>query len=70
MMVRWLRDYQIDGFRCDYASGVPTDFWEAAAAGARSRPPGHCLARESDDPALLQQRLRNRLRLGFLPYDE
>ena len=31
MLVRWLRDYGLDGFRCDYASGVPTDFWEAVA---------------------------------------
>ncbi|HEX6637975.1 MAG TPA: alpha-amylase family glycosyl hydrolase, partial [Steroidobacteraceae bacterium] len=29
MLVRWLREYDLDGFRCDYASGVPTDFWEA-----------------------------------------
>ena len=27
MMVHWLKDFDLDGFRCDYAAGVPTDFW-------------------------------------------
>lgn len=26
----WVDTYGIDGFRCDYAGGVPTDFWEEA----------------------------------------
>ena len=39
MLVRWLRDYGLDGFRCDYASGVPTRFLGIRAPGARSRPP-------------------------------
>lgn len=30
MMVWWVRDVGIDGFRCDVAELVPTDFWEAA----------------------------------------
>jgi glycosidase len=30
MMNYWLRDYQVDGFRCDVAPTVPVDFWEAA----------------------------------------
>jgi glycosidase len=30
MMARWLREYALDGFRCDVAGLVPTDFWEAA----------------------------------------
>jgi glycosidase len=28
MMVWWVRDVGIDGFRCDVAELVPTDFWE------------------------------------------
>ena len=28
MLVHWLRDFDLDGFRCDFAFGVPTDFWE------------------------------------------
>lgn len=30
MMKYWVRDIGIDGFRCDVAELVPTDFWEAA----------------------------------------
>lgn len=29
-MLFWVRDMDIDGFRCDVASEVPTDFWEDA----------------------------------------
>ena len=28
----WIRDYDLDGFRCDVAGFVPTDFWETARA--------------------------------------
>lgn len=30
MMLYWVRDVGIDGFRCDVAEMVPTDFWEDA----------------------------------------
>ena len=30
VMKYWLRDYGVDGFRCDVAWTVPVDFWEAA----------------------------------------
>jgi glycosidase len=32
MMVYWVRDVGIDGFRCDVAELVPTDFWEETRA--------------------------------------
>jgi glycosidase len=32
MMVWWVRDIGIDGFRCDVAELVPTDFWNEARA--------------------------------------
>ncbi len=32
MMIWWVRDVGIDGFRCDVAEMVPTDFWESARA--------------------------------------
>ncbi|MEE4317596.1 MAG: alpha-amylase family glycosyl hydrolase [Erythrobacter sp.] len=31
-LVYWVREYGIDGFRCDVAGYVPTDFWETARA--------------------------------------
>lgn len=35
-MVYWVREADIDGFRCDYAEGVPLDFWEEAITALRS----------------------------------
>ncbi len=54
MMVRWLRDYKVDGFRCDYASGVPTDFWEALRPELDRVRPDLAFLAESDDPVLLE----------------
>ena len=55
MLVRWLRDFEFDGFRCDYASGVPTDFWESVRPALDQARPGIVLLAESDDPALLRK---------------
>lgn len=30
MLKYWVRDFDLDGFRCDVAEEVPTDFWENA----------------------------------------
>lgn len=30
MLKFWVREYNMDGFRCDVAGAVPTDFWEKA----------------------------------------
>lgn len=30
MLKYWLRAFDLDGFRCDVAGEVPTDFWENA----------------------------------------
>jgi glycosidase len=54
MLVRWLRDYQLDGFRCDYASGVPRDFWEAVRPQLDQVRPGLAFLAEADDPMLLR----------------
>ncbi|HTB84211.1 MAG TPA: alpha-amylase family glycosyl hydrolase [Candidatus Sulfotelmatobacter sp.] len=32
MLTYWVREFDVDGFRCDTAYTVPTDFWEAARA--------------------------------------
>ena len=29
-MKYWVEEYDVDGFRCDYAAGVPEDFWREA----------------------------------------
>src|SRR6266481_6445322 len=32
MLKYWIREFDLDGFRCDVAADVPTDFWEKARA--------------------------------------
>jgi glycosidase len=54
MLVRWLRDYGLDGFRCDYASGVPRDFWESVRPALDEVRPGLAFLAEADDPELLR----------------
>lgn len=55
MLVRWLRDYRLDGFRCDYAIGVPRDFWEALRPQLDRVRPGLAFMAEADEPALLSR---------------
>lgn len=31
-MARWVRDFGVDGYRCDVSDAVPLDFWEEARA--------------------------------------
>ena len=44
MMKYWVRDIGVDGFRCDVAEMVPTDFWESARAALDSIKPVMMLA--------------------------
>jgi glycosidase len=43
-MKYWVRDCDIDGFRCDVAMMVPTDFWDSARASLDSIKPIFMLA--------------------------
>ncbi len=49
----WVKECDIDGYRCDVASMVPTDFWIDARKELDNLKPVFMLA-ESDDPALHQ----------------
>ena len=51
MMLYWVRDIGIDGFRCDVAEMVPHDFWVEAIAALREVKPVMMLA-EGADPQL------------------
>ncbi len=51
----WLKEADIDGFRCDVAWGVPQDFWEAARASFDSIKPVYMLAEDEDHPAFLEK---------------
>lgn len=37
-MKYWILEANIDGFRCDYADGVPFDFWQSAISTLRNIP--------------------------------
>jgi glycosidase len=53
MLKFWLRDFDLDGFRCDVAAEVPTDFWEQARDELEKVKPDILLLAESDKPELL-----------------
>jgi len=49
-MTHWVRDVGVDGFRCDFASGVPTACWDAIAARLRAVRPDVFLLAEAEVP--------------------
>jgi len=49
-MTHWIRDFKIDGFRCDFASGVPTAFWDELSARLRAVRPDLFLLAEAEVP--------------------
>lgn len=48
----WVEEGNIDGFRCDVASYVPTDFWNAAADSLRAINQDIFLLAEAENPEL------------------
>ena len=52
-MEYWVREVGIDGYRCDMAGMVPTDFWESVIPALQKIKPVFMLA-EWDDPELLE----------------
>jgi glycosidase len=53
MLKFWLKDFDLDGFRCDVAAGVPTDFWEQARAELSVIKPDIVMLAESEQPDLI-----------------
>ena len=54
-MKYWVVEADIDGFRCDVASMVPTDFWEAARDTLEAVKPDIFMLAESEYPVLLEK---------------
>ncbi len=55
-MLHWIKNENIDGFRCDVASNVPTDFWQEAIPQLRKEKNIFMLA-EAWQPELLKKDL-------------
>jgi cyclomaltodextrinase / maltogenic alpha-amylase / neopullulanase len=53
MLTYWVQTYRVDGFRCDSASMVPTDFWEQARAALARINPDIIMLAEASKPELL-----------------
>ncbi|MGZ4813865.1 MAG: alpha-amylase family glycosyl hydrolase [Terriglobales bacterium] len=53
MLKYWLKEFDLDGFRCDVAGEVPTDFWEHARAELEKIKPQIVMLAESNKPDLL-----------------
>lgn len=50
-MFYWVDQLSIDGFRCDYADGVPQDFWSDVITSLRSSHPDMIMLAETSNPA-------------------
>ena len=48
----WLTDVDVDGFRCDVAMEVPTDFWDEARPQLEAAKPGIFMLAEASKPEL------------------
>jgi cyclomaltodextrinase / maltogenic alpha-amylase / neopullulanase len=55
MLTFWLREFDLDGFRCDVAGLVPTDFWEQARPELERVEPDLMMLAEWSEPDLLRR---------------
>ena len=54
MLVYWIKEFDLDGFRCDVAFEVPTAFWEDARRELEGVKPGIMMLAEASKPELLR----------------
>jgi len=54
MLLFWIKDFDLDGFRCDAAGEVPTDFWESARKELEQAKPDIMMLAEAQKPELLR----------------
>jgi cyclomaltodextrinase len=52
MLKYWIREFDLDGFRCDVAGEVPTDFWDSARAELDRVKPDMVMLAEAHKPDL------------------
>ena len=53
MLEYWIKEYDVDGFRCDTASMVPIGFWEEARSALANTKPDIMMLAEASKPELL-----------------
>ncbi len=51
-MIYWVREADIDGYRCDYAEGVPSSFWKTAIDAIRRQKKTAILLAEASNTTL------------------
>lgn len=51
-MLFWVKEANIDGFRCDVAAEVPVEFWNMAVAGLKKENPNIFMLAEAEQPSL------------------
>jgi len=54
MLLYWTKDFNLDGFRCDAAGEIPTDFWESAREELDRLHPSILMLAEASKPELLR----------------
>jgi glycosidase len=54
MLVYWVKDFHLDGLRCDAAGEVPTDFWEQARKELDRAHPDLLMLAEASKPELMR----------------
>ena len=54
MLLHWVKDFDLDGFRCDAAGEVPTDFWEQARKELEEAKPDIIMLAEASKPELMR----------------
>ncbi len=54
MLVYWIKEFDLDGYRCDAAGEIPTDFWEAARVRLDAIKPDIMMLAEASKPELLR----------------
>lgn len=64
-MVYWVREADIDGYRADFASGVPQDFWETARRELDRVKPVYMLAEDDTQLGLLSQAFNSNYNMGL-----
>ena len=53
VMKYWIKEYDLDGLRCDVAHMIPVDFWEAARAELEQIKPNLFMLAEAEEPSLM-----------------